>query len=281
MIMWIASYPKSGNTWLRALLTSYFYSEDGNFDFKLLPKIYQFPAKKFFTTYEKKFNNITDTAEFWLDAQKKINLDKNFRIFKTHNAFLDVNNFRFTDTNNTSGCIYVVRDPRNVITSIKNHYEHNYEEALNFMLNDKGLLYERENNQFVNFQFLSSWSNHYKSWIDNKHFPIKIVKYEELENNTMQVLEEVINFINSTAKFKNIFNSKKASKCIESTNFDILKKKEMESGFNEAPLGQKTKKKITFFNLGKKNNWKKIMPKEMLDKINHVFKEDLKKLGYN
>ena len=39
-------------------------------------------------------------------------------------------------------------------------------------------LHVRENNKFVNFQFLSSWSNHYKSWIDNKHFPIKIVKYE-------------------------------------------------------------------------------------------------------
>ena len=279
--MWIASYPKSGNTWLRALLTSYFYTKDGNFDFKLLPKIYQFPAKRFFNKYEKKFINITDTAEFWLSAQKKINLDGNFRIFKTHNAFLDVNNFRFTDKNNTAGCIYVVRDPRNVITSIKNHYEHNYEEALNFMLNDKGLLHERENNQFVNFQFLSSWSNHYKSWIDNKHFPIKIVKYEELENNTMQVLEEVVTFINSIAKFKNIFNFEKAFKCIESTNFDILKKKEIESGFNEAPFGQKTKKKIIFFNLGKKNNWKKLIPKKMLDKINSIFKEDLKKLGYN
>ena len=279
--MWIASYPKSGNTWLRALLTSYFYSEDGNFDFKLLPKIYQFPAKKFFTEYEKKFNKITDTAEFWLDAQKKINLGRNFRIFKTHNAFLDVNNFRFTDTNNTSGCIYVVRDPRNVITSIKNHYEHNYDEALSFMLNDKGLLHERENNQFVNFQFLSSWSNHYKSWIDNKYFPIKIVKYEELENNTMQVLEDVITFINSIAKFNNVFNFEKASKCIKSTNFDILKKKEAELGFIEAPFGQKTKKKITFFNLGKKNNWKKLISKEMLNKMNSIFREDLKRLGYN
>ena len=280
--MWIASYPKSGNTWVRSLLTSYFYSKDGNFDFKLLPKIYQFPAKRFFTEYKKNFTNITDTAEFWLDAQKKINSDGSFKLFKTHNAFLDVNNFKFTDTSNTAGCVYIVRDPRNVITSIKNHYEHNYEEALNFMLNDKGLLYEKINNQFVNFQFLSSWRNHYKSWIDNnKFFPIKVVKYEELENNTIKVLEEIVNFINSVAKFKNNFDFKKAAKCVESTNFDLLRKKEIASGFNEAPIGQKTKKKIIFFNLGKKNNWKKLLSKEMLDKINSIFKDDLKKLGYN
>ena len=45
MIFWIASYPKSGNTWLRALLSSYFYSEDGTFDQKLLENIDQFPEK--------------------------------------------------------------------------------------------------------------------------------------------------------------------------------------------------------------------------------------------
>mgnify|MGYP000877460712 CR=1 FL=1 len=221
--MWIASYPKSGNTWLRALLTSYFYTKDGNFDFKLLPKIYQFPAKKFFTKYEKKFINITDTAEFWLDAQKKINLDGSFRIFKTHNAFLDVNNFRFTDKNNTAGCVYVVRDPRNVITSIKNHYEHNYEEALNFMKDDKGLLYKKINNQYVDFHFLSSWNNHYRSWIYNKEFPVQLIKYEDLEKNPEKTFESVINFINKTANLKSLYNFKKAKKCIESCDFKILK----------------------------------------------------------
>ena len=65
-----------------------------------------------------------------------------------------------------------------------------------FYLELQHKLYLNLNNQFVNFQFLSSWSNHYKSWINNKNFPIKIVKYEELENNTIQVLEEVISFIN-------------------------------------------------------------------------------------
>jgi hypothetical protein len=49
MIFWVASYPKSGNTWLRALLSSYFYSEKGKFDQKLLSKIQQFPQKNFLT----------------------------------------------------------------------------------------------------------------------------------------------------------------------------------------------------------------------------------------
>ena len=45
MIIWIASYPKSGNTWIRSLLSAYLYTDDGNFNFDLLYKIAQFPNK--------------------------------------------------------------------------------------------------------------------------------------------------------------------------------------------------------------------------------------------
>ena len=278
--MWIASYPKSGNTWLRALLTAYYYSEDGVFNFSLLPKIYQFPSKQFFTSYKKKFSNYADTAEFWIDAQDKINSDGRFKLFKTHNAFLNVNNFRFTNIQNTMGCIYVIRDPRNVITSVKHHYEHDYEEALNFMKDDKGLLYKKINNQYVDFHFLSSWNNHYKSWIYNKEFPVQLIKYEDLEKNPEKTFETVVSFINKTAGLKNFYNFKKAKKCIESCDFKILKKKEQEEGFKEGPIGQTTKKKLIFFNLGSKNQWKKILPQKILKKMNTLFEEDLKTLNY-
>ena len=245
-----------------------------------MPKIYQFPSKQFFTGYKKDFSNFADTAEFWLDAQEKINSDGRFKLFKTHNAFLDVNNFRFTNTRNTMGCIYLIRDPRNVITSVKHHYEHDYEEALNFMKDDKGLLYKKINNQYVDFHFLSSWNNHYKSWIYNKEFPVQLIKYEDLEKNTEKTFETVINFINKIASFKNFYNFKKAKKCIESCDFKILKKKEQEEGFKEGPIGQTTKKKLTFFNLGSKNQWKKILPQKILKKMNTLFEEDLKTLNY-
>ena len=74
MIIWIASYPKSGNTWVRSLLSTYLYQDDGNFNFDLLYKIGQFPNKKFLKYFLKDFSDIKKVSDYWIAAQDRINL---------------------------------------------------------------------------------------------------------------------------------------------------------------------------------------------------------------
>ena len=138
-----------------------------------------------------------------------------------------------------------------------------------------------EEDQFIGFQFLSSWQNHYKSWIGTKEFPVLVIRYEDLEKKPLLIMEKTINFINKVAGFNPIFNKIKAKKCIESSDFEKLKKKEEEEGFKESPVGQKTGKKLKFFNLGKENNWKKKLPDELRKKMDNIFQEDIKKFGYD
>ena len=129
MIIWIASYPKSGNTWVRALISSYLYSGEGNFNFSDLNKIDQFPSKKYLNPFLKDFDDPAKVPKYWIPAQNKINLNKEIIFFKTHNAMCKINENQFTNKLNTLASIYIVRDPRNVITSLSNHYELSTKEA--------------------------------------------------------------------------------------------------------------------------------------------------------
>lgn len=281
MIFWVASYPKSGNTWLRALLSSYYYSEDGAFDQKLLSKIDQFPQKRYYSNFDYDKKIVTDTSKFWLKAQEIINLDKKLKFFKTHNILGGLNGNQFTNTKNTIGGIYIVRDPRNVITSLKNHFEMNDSEALKFMLNKNKYTYNHHlENDYSDFQLISSWENNYKSWINQKNIPVKFIKYENLYIKTYEVFKDLIEFINMTCKNQNKFNKDKAQKAIYSSSFDNLKNIENKKGFSESVLSKIGTKKISFFHLGPKNNWKNIFDKNYQNKLNFTFESNLKELNY-
>ena len=69
MIFWIASYPKSGNTWLRALLSSYYYTNNGIFKESIIRQIGQFPEKRHFVDFNFNKKVVADTSRFWIDAK--------------------------------------------------------------------------------------------------------------------------------------------------------------------------------------------------------------------
>ena len=95
MIIWIASYPKSGNTWIRSLLASYLFSKNGNFNFNLLKHINQFSAEILSSDTAKNQDLEDKISKNWIPNQELINRDKKIHFLKTHNALCTINNNKF------------------------------------------------------------------------------------------------------------------------------------------------------------------------------------------
>ena len=254
------------------------------FDDSLLKKIKQFPTKEYFDGFEYDKKVVGDTCKLWLLAQEKINIDTHLKLFKTHNAFGKLNNHDFTNSQNSIGGLYVVRDPRNVITSIKNHYQLDDERAIQWIGNKENYIYDVQNFEesgYGDFQYISSWSLNYKSWKVQKKIPIKFIKYEDLLKKTYIIFLEIIEFINKITNNSKKIDKVKLKKVLRTTSFEALKKNEIDKGFSEAIAYRENKnKKIPFFHLGPKNDWKTILNKDLKIKLEKLFEKELKELSY-
>ena len=275
MIIWIASYPKSGNTYIRSFLSAYYFSKDGEFDFNLLKNIKQFPERIFFN---EKIRSVEEATKNYITAQKKICDAKEVKFLKTHSILGNYKGHPFTIPEYTLGAIQVVRDPRNVLVSLINHYSLNEKEAAEFITDDNRDIH-RIDNDFSSYALLSSWSNHYKSWAHTKKYRKLIIKYEELKNNKYETFRDIVVFINTLLNKTERVNKKKLETAIKTTDFSVLKEKETKYGFHEGVSDYKGNKK-KFFYKGFGNTWKNSISSELIKKIEKKFCDEMKTLGY-
>ena len=275
-IIWIASYPKSGNTFLRFLISSLIYSDDGNFDFDIIKNIRQFDIYKYFSFVEnlnyadsKNLDKLDIISKYWLEAQKKFfNVEKKF-IFKTHSANLKVNGYNYTDENRTLGLIYIVRDPRDIVISYSHHTGTSIDHNINKLFDNKVTLLNSKRRIKV---ILSRWDTHIKSWslLNVKKY---IIKYEDLINNTEKHFLELIDFIRKDLKIQFKLNSKKFNNIIKNTSFKKLQENENIIGFDEVYKGK-------FFRKGLSKQWENILSEDQNIKIKKEFYITLKKFNY-
>ena len=278
MIVWLASYPKSGNTLLRSILSTYFYSKDGVLKFEDLYKITQFPQSYHFLPLGIDIDDEEQVFKNFINAQNLINEDKGkLKFFKTHSSLCKMYDCNFTDLKNTLGAIYIVRDPRNVITSLAHHFSLNIDEATEIILDNNRFM---EKSLKTSKVFLGSWRSNYNSWKElEKSKKYLLIKYEDLIHKKKTVTLKIFKFLFSLG-VKLEIDMTKLNKVIKTTDFENMKNKELEETFYEALIDDKTGKRKNFFNLGPKNDWRKHLDKRNKDIIEKNFSSEMRELGY-
>ena len=277
MIIWLASYPKSGNTLLRSILSAYFYSEEGNFGFNNLYKISQFPAVDHFLRLGVNVDDEKEVYKNFINAQNLINEQRKAKFFKTHSRLCQMYGSNFTDLKNTLGVIYIVRDPRNVVTSFAHHYNLTIDQATEALFDEKRFMIKTDKLCSVS---LGSWDSNYKSWKElKKQNKYLLVKYEDLVEKKKSTMLKIFKFLDYLGLKVNL-DMVKLNKAIKSTEFDKIKNLEKNETFYEAVVDEKTGKRKAFFNLGPKNDWRSILVEKNREKIEECLKEEMQELGY-
>jgi len=284
MIVWLASYPKSGNTWVRSFISSLIFTNNGDADFNAMQKISQYPRRSHFTSLSENLEDLNSLSENWIPSQKLINLDKKIRFFKTHHVMCNFGKNSFTNYENTFGVIQIVRDPRNVITSLLNFFNKtNYDEAKQFIFDEKkiiGINLAKPNQEKLKdnniITLISSWKTHYNSWKNFKKNYL-LIKYENLINEPNIEFGKIRHYLETNLDLH--FSDEKFNYAMEANSFLNLKKIENTKGFSENSI-MTSSKKVNFFNLGPENDYNNFLDKKTKASIENVFFNEMKELNY-
>jgi hypothetical protein len=274
-IVWIVSYPKSGNTWLRIFIRNILSGTNSPIDINELRELYHSSSRVLFDSYSDMSSSDLDKEEIDLIRPKiynRISEESDKLIFlKVHEVWRrNANNEDIFPRNITKGVIYILRNPLDIAVSLKFHNNVSIKEAIKFLNSKESELCKKNGKLYTQFyQKISSWSSHVTSWIDLSGLKIHIVRYEDMLERSFYTFKNVLQFLDYG------FNDKEISSAIKNSKFKELRSQEKNYGFKEKPINSSE-----FFRSGKKNDYKKYLNES---DIHHVIKEQrfiMERFGY-
>lgn len=273
-ILWLASYPKSGNTWVRVFLSNLLRDADEPADINRLERTPIAGARKLFDDYLGV--TASDLTADEIDVLRPRLYEQIARearrtpILKIHDARLQVRGRELIPASATRGAIYIVRDPRDVAVSFAAHMGAEPARAIAAMAREDFALaagFSRLPWQLR--QRLSSWSGHATSWLEQRDFPVHVVRYEDLKRDPFETFGRL-------ARFGGFADAPdKIEKAIAFSSFEVLRGQEDENGFDEKPT-QADK----FFRRGEAGGWRTSLTAEQSARIARDHAEVMARFGY-
>lgn len=274
-IIWLSSYPKSGNTWTRNFLhnlTNVLSGEaDDTQDINRMNAMstWEIAAPPFEKLLGKTVDQCTreEIASVRHEVQRQIADNANGLAFvKTHHALVMDRKQPTINFEVTSGAIYIVRNPLDVAISFSHHMGAPIDAAIEQMAMD-GL--ETPVAEKSVYEVYSSWSQHVESWTRKPHRTIYVMRYEDM-------LEDPEKTFSALAKHLLLNpNPSELRKAIDLSSFERLQKQESEKGFREKPKAAEK-----FFRSGTADQWKKELTPVQIDRIVTDHNTQMARFGY-
>ena len=258
-LLWVASYPKSGNTWVRAFIENYISNQHQAVDINTLFRIKQAEAKAFrYAPYVAGGDTTSLSVEEICALRSRVQADiardaKGTVFLKTHNYLGEFGGYPLQNAAVTAGAIYIVRNPLDVVISLARYFDFGIDEAIDYMAEEAtGTANEKENVP----QVISSWSNHVQSWTQHPRPEILVLRYEDMLDNPIKTFRKLVSFLGQAR------DPDRLKRAIKFSSFDQLKLQEKRSGFIE-----KHENANAFFRQGRKNQWSSKLTDEQIRKV--------------
>ncbi|WP_298283817.1 sulfotransferase domain-containing protein [Acidocella sp.] len=264
-IVWLASYPKSGNTWLRVFLHNYItqaatpHSINRLTDFSLA----ECAAALFHAPGETLSDEAVQKNRPRVHAELA-GLGPELVFVKTHNANLAVHGVALVTPEVTAGAVYVVRDPRDVAVSYAAYLGRDVDETIRFMA-APGAVNGTDEAQV--FELLSSWSGHVRSWVGGRQR--LLVRYEDLVAEPERYFARIIRYLGTGE-----VDQARLTRAIGFSSFAELAGQEARDGY-EASGGQGR-----FFRAGRVGVWREALSPAQAARIERDHGEVMGRLGY-
>jgi hypothetical protein len=272
-LVWLASYPKSGNTWVRAVWAA--YVADGlPFDFKLLEAV---------TASDSRWESIlaaapgmspsrlndTQVDALRLVVQRRLaEANRPTQLVKTHLARTNAAGTPLVSGRHTRAAIYVARNPLDIVDSLSDHAGLTLDGAIE-LLNDRGHTLDRD--EIMTGQYLGTWSGHVASWTEHDEFPVLVVRYEDLHREPVTHFGRVVELLAREV------DQPRLSRAIASASFRSLQSLEERSRFPETSSLARSGR---FFRRGREHFWPNVLSRRQAAGVLEHHGGAMKKLGY-